>query len=174
MEAAQDVTRLTLAAERGRARLIMHGCIIAVIGLLSGFGLVFVILDAVTVWPLTIPTEAPFPGSERGWRVAHVAGVMNGLMMVIIGLALVQVMPGKRSQGWIVWGMIYTGWGNTVFFHCANFSSNRALSAGVTRYGEADWLGAVGYLVGGSTIPFTVIAVTLLGMAARRQLRARV
>lgn len=161
---------LQRAAERGRSRLLMHGAIIAVIGLLSGFGLVFVILESVTVWPLTIPTDAPFPGSERGWRVAHVAGVMNGLMMMIIGFALVHVLPGLRAQAWIVWGMVYTGWGNTIFFHCANVSTNRGLSAGTTRFGEADLAGMVGYLVGGSTIPFTVIAVSLIGLSAQRML----
>ena len=67
--------------------------------------------------------------------------------------------------------MVYTGWGNTIFFHCANLSSNRGLSAGATRLGEPDVLGAIGYIIGGSTIPFTIIAVSLMGVAATRALR---
>lgn len=168
MPSASDVSA---AAQRGRLRLIQHGAIIAVIGLLSGFGMVFAILDAVHVWPLTIPYGGDIPGSEHGWRVAHVAGVMNGMLMILIGLALATVMPTLRAQAWIVWGMVYTGWGNTIFFHCANLSSNRALSAGTTRLGEPDLLGAIGYLIGGSTIPFTIIAVSLMGLAATRALR---
>ena len=161
---------LLLRAERGRLILIVNGAIIAVIGLLSGFGLVFAILDAVHVWPLTIPS-GKIPGSEHGWRVAHVAGVMNGMLMMIIGFAMVHALPQLRAQAWIVWGMVYTGWGNTVFFHCANLSSNRGLSAGTTKLGEADLLGTIGYLVGGSTIPFTILAVSLVGIAAARTLR---
>jgi len=168
MPSASDVSA---AAQRGRLRLIQHGAIIAVIGLLSGFGMVFAILDAVHVWPLTIPYGGDIPGSEHGWRVAHVAGVMNGMLMILIGLALATVMPTLRAQVWIVWGMVYTGRGNTIFFHCANLSSNRALSAGTTKLGEPDLLGASGYLIGGSTIPFTVIAVSLIGLAASRALR---
>lgn len=156
---------------RGRLQLLKHGAIIAVIGLLSGFGLVFVILDSFTVWPVTLPFGDNIPGSERGWRVAHVAGVMNGLMMMITGLALVHIDATRRAGKWIVWGMIYTGWGNTIFFHCANISSNRALSAGVTKYGEADIAGTVGYLIGASTIPFTIIALTLISLSATRVLR---
>ncbi|MEQ9009899.1 hypothetical protein [Algiphilus sp.] len=162
---------LSAAAQRGRLRLIQHGAAIAVIGLLSGFGMVFAILEALHVWPLTIAYDGAIPGSERGWRVAHVAGVMNGMLMLLIGFALTTVLPSLRAQAWIVWGMVYTGWGNTVFFHCANLSSNRGLSAGTTRLGEPDLLGAIGYLVGGSTIPFTLIAVGLLGWAATRALR---
>lgn len=160
------------AAERARLRLLMHGALVAVVGLLSGFGFVFVILQAVTVWPFTLPLDAPIPGSERGWRVAHVAGVMNGLLLMLAGLALPHLRATQRAQRWIVWGLVYTGWGNTVFFHCANFSSNRGLTAGPSRFGEADWPGIVGYLVGGSTIPFTITALLLIALAAARRLRA--
>ena len=168
MNATPDIAA---AARRGRLRLIQHGAFVAVIGLLSGFGMVFAILDAVHVWPVTIPYGANIPGSEHGWRVAHVAGVMNGILMMIVGFALAYALPALRAQAWIVWGMVYTGWGNTIFFHCANVSSNRGLSAGATRFGEADLAGMVGYLVGGSTIPFTVIAVSLIGLSAHRMLR---
>ena len=157
------------ALQRGRLRLIQQGAIIAVIGLLSGFGLVFAILDAVHVWPFTLPFDGAIPGSEHGWRVAHVAGVMNGMLMILVGLALLPTRPSARAQPWMVWGMVYTGWGNTVFFHCANLSSNRGLSAGATRLGDADLLGAVGYLIGASTIPFTIIALGLLALSASAQ-----
>lgn len=158
-------------ASLGRLRLLMHGSAVAIIGLLSGFGFVFVILEAISVWPITIDAHAAIPGSERGWRVAHVAGVMNGLMMMIAGLALPHLQTTRRIQAWIVWSMVYTGWGNTVFFHCANLSNNRGLSAGTTKFGEADWLGAIGYLVGASTIPFTIAALALMGIRACRLLR---
>ena len=162
---------MTPAAERGRLILLAHGASIAVIGLVSGFGFVFAILGAWHVWPLTLFDGAPVPGSEHGWRVAHVAGVLNGMLMMLGGLALAAVEATRTAQRWIVGGLVWTGWGNTVFFHCANLSANRALSAGTTRLGEADLFGVVGYLVGASTIPFTITAVALLGLAAARRLR---
>lgn len=161
------------SAEHGRLRLLMHGSIIAVIGLLSGFGFLFSILDSVSVWPLVIELDAGFPGSERGWRLAHVAGISNGLMMIVAGLALVHIEATRRAQAWIVWGMIYTGWANTIFFHMGNFASNRALSAGTSKLGEADFLGAVGYVIGASTIPFTLIAMALIGYSSFRLLRQK-
>lgn len=149
----------------------MHGAIITVIGLLSGFGFLFEILDSLSVWPIVIPLDAGFPGSEQGWRLAHVAGISNGLMMIIAGLTLVHIDATKRAQAWIVWGMVYTGWANTLFFHMGNFSSNRALSAGTSNLGEADTLGAAGYIIGASTIPFTLIAVTLIGYSSYKLLQ---
>lgn len=159
--------------ERGRLILLAHGAAVAVIGLVSGFGLVFAILDAWHVWPVTLATDLAVPGSEHGWRVAHVAGVLNGMLMMLGGLALVPVAASRTAQRWIVGGLVWTGWGNTLFFHFANVSSNRGLSAGSTRLGEADLAGIIGYLVGASTIPFTIIALVLLGLAAARQLRTR-
>lgn len=159
------------ALEKGRLILLANGAAIAVIGLVSGFGLVFAILEAYHVWPVTIPNDSPIPGSEHGWRVAHVAGVMNGMLMIIVGLALVAVQAGEKARPWIVWSMVYTGWGNTIFFHLANVSSNRGLSAGTTKLGEADVAGILGYLIGGSTIPFTILAMTLIGLAAMKRLQ---
>jgi len=161
------------AAERGRLILLVHGAAIAVIGLVSGFGLVFAILGAWQVWPLTLASGLPVPGSEHGWRVAHVAGVLNGMLMMLGGLALVPTAPGPSAQRWIVGGLVWTGWGNTLFFHFANASNNRGLSAGSTRFGDADLAGTVGYLVGASTIPFTIAALVLLSLAAARQLKTR-
>jgi hypothetical protein len=92
-------------------------------------------------------------------------------MMMIAGLTLVHIEATKRAQAWIVWGMIYTGWANTIFFHMGNFSSNRALSAGTSNLGEADLLGAVGYVIGASTIPFTLIAIATIGYSSFRLLQ---
>jgi len=156
------------ASERGRLILIINGALVALIGLLSGFGFVFEILNSISVWPVSFEMSGDFPGSERGWRVAHVAGVMNGMLIILVALALPHIQASLRAQFWIVAGMIYTGWGNTLFFHLANFSNNRALSAGTTKYGEADWLGVVGYLFGGSTIPFTITAFILIALSAYR------
>ena len=86
------------ALQRGRLRLVQQGAMVAIVGLLSGFGLVFAILDAVHVWPFTLPFGGAIPGSEHGWRVAHVAGVMNGMLMILAGLALVHVQPTARAQ----------------------------------------------------------------------------
>ena len=55
-------------AAQGRLRLFMHGSIIAVIGLLSGFGLLFVILDSISVWPVVIELDSPFPAEKTYCR----------------------------------------------------------------------------------------------------------
>lgn len=164
-------TDISYQSEKGRLILIFHGAVIAIIGLLSGFGFVFEILNSLSVWPVVIDISGQFPGSERGWRVAHVAGVMNGLMLILAGLALAPIVASKLSERWIVWGLVYTGWGNTLFFHLANFSNNRGLSAGTTLYGEADWLGTLGYVFGASTIPFTITAFVLMARAAYLSLK---
>ena len=69
--------------------------------------------------------------------------------------------------------MIYTGWGNTFFFHFGNFSRNRALAIDDTRLGSVDSLGVIGYVFGATTIPCTVLAMVLVAMSARDRIKDR-
>ena len=154
-----------------RMLLIFNGACVALIGLVSGIGLIFEVLDVIAFWPILIELESGFPGTQKGWQLAHVAGLTNGILMMTIALILPHIEPGVRSAKWIVYSLIYTGWGNTLFFHFANFSTNRALAIDDTRLGSVDTAGILGYIFGASTIPFTIIAITLVVIAAYRRLQ---
>ena len=69
--------------------------------------------------------------------------------------------------------MVYTGRGNTIFFHCGNFSRNRALALEETRLGAPDLIGTIGYIFGGTTIPLTILALSLIAMSAWSALKNR-
>ena len=142
--------------------LLLNGALVTIVGLLSGIGLLFEILDMVALWPIFIELENGFPGTENGWQLAHVAGLMNGMLMLLIGVVMIHISPTPVHQRWISRCMIYTGWGNTLFFHLGNFSSNRALALEATRVGEVDLIGTLGYVIGGSTIPLTIVAAILV------------
>lgn len=160
-------------ANRGRLRLLGHGSIILVLGLLAGFPFLFFILDAVIVWPFTFSDSNFIPGSEHGWRLAHIAVMMNGMVIILAGLMVPHIQASKRALTWIVWGLVYTGWGNFIFFHFANLSNNRGASAGYTeKFGLPDMYGKIGYIIGASTIPFTIISFTVAAVCAFAALRA--
>jgi hypothetical protein len=140
---------------------IGHGMIVLLIGLLSGVILIFSLLDAVTLWPLP-RWEVDIPGSTRGWQAAHVGGILNGVMIAGVSLLMLKLdLSGKRAF-WVGWGMIITGWGNTVFYWAGNFAANRGLSVGETPFGQGDIAGALGFLGGGAAMVFTIIAVSIL------------
>ena len=68
-------------------RVIGHGMLVLLIGLLSGFGLVFSLMDAIALWPLPA-IDVQIPGSTRGWQAAHVGGILNGVMMAGVALLI--------------------------------------------------------------------------------------
>ena len=51
-------------------RVIGHGLLVLLVGLVAGVMLIFSLLDAVTLWPLPA-WEVTLPGSTRGWQAAH-------------------------------------------------------------------------------------------------------
>ena len=97
--------------------LIAHGAAVALVGLLSGLGLLFSILDAVAVWPVFWELENGMIGTQPGWQLAHVAGLMNGILMILCALACAHIHASVFTHRWVCISMVITGWGNTVFFH---------------------------------------------------------
>ena len=151
--------------ERFSYRVIGHAMVVLLIGLLSGFGLVFSLMDAIALWPLPA-IDVQIPGSTRGWQAAHVGGILNGVMMAGVALLMIKLHLTGKKLLWVGWGMIITGWGNTLFYFAGNFSQNRGLSMGETPFGPGDIWGALSFIGGGSGMFFTIIATVILAMAA--------
>lgn len=158
------------STERLSYKVMGHAMLVLLIGLLSGIGLIFSLLDAVTLWPLPV-WEVSIPGTTRGWQAAHVGGILNGVMMAGIAVLMTKLsLTGKRAL-WVGWGMIITGWGNTVFYWAGNLSANRGLSMTDTPYGAGDIWGALAFMGGGIAMVFTIAAAIMLALAAFEKAR---
>ena len=149
-------------------RVIGHGMIVLFVGLIAGVMLVFSLLEAIALWPLP-GIAAEIPGSSRGWQAAHVGGILNGVMMGVIGLLMTHLKLDGRDARWTMWGAMIMGWGNTLFYWAGNFAANRGLSAGDTPFGEGDLAGVLAYLGGGVAMIVTFVFVFLLARAAFRR-----
>ena len=151
--------------------VIANGMLVLLVGLLAGIMLIFSLLEAVTLWPLPV-WEVSIPGSTRGWQAAHVGGILNGVMIGGAGLLMQKLALTGRRDLLVGWGMIITGWANTLFYWAGNFSANRGLSVDATPFGEGDLAGALAFLGGGACMIFTFIAVAVLARSALDAARA--
>ncbi|MCB1749139.1 MAG: isomerase [Gammaproteobacteria bacterium] len=149
--------------ERYQRLMIANGLLVILVAMLAGFMLMFNLLGGLEVWPGTIIT-IPTYGNEAGWVRAHSGGTMNGLLVVVMALALPKLNLGSRLQAWTAWGFIYIAWSFTVFYWVGNASGNRALSIGDSPLGQGDWLSVIGFLPG---LPSVFLVLFLLGVAAR-------
>jgi hypothetical protein len=150
--------------------VIANGMLVLLLGLVAGIMLIFSLLDGVTLWPLPV-WEVAIPGSSRGWQAAHVGGILNGVMLGGVGLLMLKLNMSSRRNFWVGWGMIITGWANTLFYWAGNLSQNRGLSVGTTPFGEGDIFGALAFLGGGAGMVFTFIAVIILARSALERAR---
>ena len=152
--------------ERYQRLMIAHGFLIALVGLVAGFLLLFSLIGSAEVWPGYIfPFEVY--GTSEGWVRAHSGGLLNGILVVIAGLCLPKLSLSDKAMGFFAWGLIYVGWSFTLFYWAGNAASNRSLTMGNNVFGEGDWVGLLGFL---PALPSVIIAPVLLYMGARAAL----
>jgi styrene-oxide isomerase len=151
------------ATKRHQALMLGHGFLVMMVGMFSGFMLAFALLEAIEIWPLPA-IDIRVPGSTRGWAAAHTGSILNGLMVVAVGLALPVLRLGERARAWVAWGLIVTVWGNTAFYIFANFAANRGLSMGANRFGPGDAAGIAAFF---PALLGAYLVLIALGLAAR-------
>lgn len=155
--------------ERLQRIMIGHGLLVLLASMFAGFMLMFSLLGGFEIWPgriLPIPTY----GTSEGWIRAHSGGAMNGLLVIVVALALPKLALSELMQKLTAWGFIYVAWSFTVFYWLGNAAGNRALSIGDNPLGESDLIGIIGFLPG---LPSVFIVVVLLAIGAKGVFSAR-
>ncbi len=149
--------------ERLQRIMIGNGLLVVLVAMLAGFMLMFSLLGGVEVWPGRI-VEIPMYGSVPGWARAHTGGALNGVLVIVVALALPYLRLREGLQKFTAYGFIYVAWSFTVFYWLGNASSNRALSLGPSALGEPDLVGLIGFLPG---LPSVILVPVLLAIAAK-------
>jgi|APFre7841882590_1041340.scaffolds.fasta_scaffold04476_3 hypothetical protein len=120
--------------------LIFHGAIIILIGLFSGL-----------VYWQTI-TRNKSPEVIRGWRIAHVFLVIEGMFIVIVGLGISHLALGGLAVRVLVWTIASSGYGFAWAFIGGAWKGYRGLTP--KPYGLntilflGHFIGAAGSLIG--------------------------
>jgi len=83
-----------------RLFLIRHGAIVALLGSLAGLGYMFVI-------------TGEFPGSFKAWHLAHLQGVMTGIMIIAVSSLVIPLsLDGRKlrilAYSFVIFGYCYS------------------------------------------------------------------
>ena len=100
-------------SDRWQSMMIAHGALVFLVGMVAGFPFAFAILQKVALWPLPAVDWAP-PGDVRAWRMAHLEGILNGLVLIAVAAGGRRMVLTARAEAWVGWGLIVTAWGNIV------------------------------------------------------------
>ena len=67
--------------------MIINGMLVILVAMFAGFMLLFQLVGGLEVWPGYI-VELPSYGTTEGWVRAHTGGILNGLLVMVVALAL--------------------------------------------------------------------------------------
>ena len=156
-----------------QALLIAHAALVLLLGMLCGLPFAFHLLERIELWPIPWGLDITIPGTERGWRAAHIGNIMNGTLL--LGAAAVfhrlTLTPGVRRAA--AWCLIVTVWGNAVFYvMAAGLTTGRGLTFGENRFGGGDWFNSIGYvaaMVAVGAVIFALVAIARGAFATARQ-----
>jgi hypothetical protein len=105
--------------EDRRRQLAFHGAVAILLGLFAGFPFAFVILGQMA-------------GDLRAWRMAHLEGVLNGLLLwAAAGIGGV-LRLGDGAQRTLVWTLVVTAYGNSIAAILGATAGQRGLEPGGT------------------------------------------
>jgi hypothetical protein len=149
-------------AERLQARLIAHGALVFLVGLLAGFPFAFFELGKIALWPLPGSIEVSLPGDVRGWRMAHLEGILNGLTLIAVAGVLPRLRFTLQQQRVLGWLLIITAWGNAIASVIGPVFGGRGLEFGG---GAANGLM---YLLFVAAVAAVIVAMWLVFQGARR------
>lgn len=68
--------------------LVRQGGLVLLLGFAAGFGFVFFLIGSIELWPIPGKIAMQLPGTVKAWRMSHLEGVMNGLMLWLLAAVL--------------------------------------------------------------------------------------
>ena len=149
-------------SKRLQSTLIAHGALVFLAGLLAGFPFAFVILGKIVLWPIPGAIEWAPAGDVRGWRMAHLEGILNGLTLFAVAAIAPRLNLTARAHTILAWSLIVTAWGNMIASLVGPLFGGRGLAFGDSVANSLMYVLFVG------AIAAIVIAMWLVFRGARR------
>ena len=157
--------------ERARVLLVANSAGLWITAILVGWMYMFMLLGEIELFPIVPAIDVQIPGEARAWNMAHLEGIINGLLLM--GLAAVGPLLTltERQQRLLFWSAIITTWGFTLPAWANALAGTRGLAfdGGPFSGGLAN---SVIYLSGWPAVIAVHILFALLLLGAINRVRA--
>ena len=110
--------------------LVAHGALVFLAGLVAGFPFALLEIHAMTLGSSDAPP--PVPGDIRGWRMAHLEGVLNGLTCFAGAAIGPYLRLSPRGYAILAWSLVVTAWGNIIASFIGPLFGGRGLVLGTS------------------------------------------
>ncbi|MGX1197455.1 hypothetical protein [Parvibaculum sp. MBR-TMA-1.3b-4.2] len=126
--------------------LIANGALVLLAGFAVGFPYGMVVGQS-----LDPSVPQAIPGTIRAWRMAHMEGVLNGMLMIAAAAAATKLSLSAAGEKVVFWGLVVSGWTNIVASTLSALTGGRG--TGLTGL---DW----------NTLNFLLFAAGIIGAVA--------
>jgi magnesium-transporting ATPase (P-type) len=96
--------------KKSQRLLIGHGALVLLFGFVMGFGFLFFLIGEISLWPIPGKIDYQMPGTYDAWRMAHMEGITNGLMLWIVAAALPVLAEFVKRIYWVAVTMVVVAW----------------------------------------------------------------
>ncbi|MDR3498914.1 MAG: hypothetical protein P4L72_06770 [Parvibaculum sp.] len=140
--------------------LIANGALVLLAGFLAGF-------PYATAIPAAADPNAGPAAAEalRAWHMAHLEGVLNGMLMIASAAAAAHLALSKTAEKVVFWGLVVAGWTNIVASSISAMTGGRGTGATGLDWNTLDFTLFMFGIVGAVA---AMIALVLAGLKARR------
>lgn len=144
-----------------QALLVVNGALV----LLAGFAAGFPYGSAVVA---SIAPDAPAETAEalRAWHMAHLEGVLNGLLMIASAAAAGFLSLSQSAQRVVFWGLVTAGWTNVVASTISALTGGRGTGITGLDWNTLDFLLFMAGILGAIA---AMIALALGGLRTARE-----
>ena len=146
--------------KRVQALLIVNGALVLLAGYVSGFPYGTAVSEQVASGAEGIV------GAVRAWHMAHLEGVLNGMLMIAVAAAAGAFTMTKRLQSVIFWGLVVAGWTNVVASNLSALTGGRGTGATGLDWNTFNFVVFIAGIIG------AFAAAIALAMAAWRAAKA--
>lgn len=146
--------------KRLQGLLIANGALV----LLAGFAAGFPYGSTVVASLAPGVTAGDFTEPLRAWHMAHLEGVLNGILMLAAAAAAGALTLSAMSQRVILWGLIVSGWTNIVASTISALTGGRGTAITGLDWNTLDFLLFMAGILGAVA---AVVALALGGLRAR-------
>jgi hypothetical protein len=147
---------------RLRALLFLNGVGLFLLAISIGWIWFFALLHRIVLWPMPIDIPVTIPDDGRAWRMAHMEGITQGLLLMAFGIGGQFMRLSPRQYLWLFWSSLVTAWLFTVptIFNAIFGTRGLAFGGGPFKGGTAN---DIIYLFGW---PPVIAVHIMLGLAA--------
>jgi len=96
--------------ERLQALLFLNGLGLIVAAVVVGWAWFFQLLGEIVLWPIPGSIDVQIPGDARAWRMAHMEGITQGLLLMALAFGGRFMLHGERGHRWLFRSALITAW----------------------------------------------------------------